>query len=108
MRSEEKIVAPGQPADIRDGGAVDDSIFVEARVLLRDGLVPEYVPRVEADDDVEVGGGFGDLVYVVAKGVGFGEEDLCEVFDLRILSAPILRLRNHLMIGRGRPPTLFA
>ena len=65
MSGQEEIFTVGQPPDRGDGRRIDDTIFIDTSILLRNRLVPDNVGGGEAQDDIQMGGAFGERVYVM-------------------------------------------
>lgn len=87
MGGEEEVFGAREPADFRDGGVGDDVVFVDADVFLGVCFEPDDVSCRCAHYDIDMGRTFGEGIYVVAKHVGFGEEDLHQRLRLSKRSA---------------------
>lgn len=82
MRRQEQVLAVGEPSNVGYRRCIDHSVLVDARILLRHGLVPDDVAGREAHDDVQVVWAFCDLIDIVSKRVRFGEQNLGQVLFL--------------------------
>lgn len=63
-------------------GVVDYTVFVDAGVLLRQGLIPNDVPRRRSHHNVQVRRGLGQFVDIMAQHVSLGKQNFGEMLLL--------------------------
>ena len=83
VRSEEKILRPRDPLDMRDCRWIDHTVLVDASIFLGHGLVPEYISSGRTHHQIKVRGSFCEVVNVVAQHVRLREQYLRQMLLFR-------------------------